>query len=261
MESGMRNTVIALIASVALAACGGGGGSAGVGFGSGAGGSSAGGGGGTVALGAAQGYYNGSSSAGDDLAIVALENGGYWTLRLRNGVVHGVAHGTATTTATSVSGTGSDYELASGSPVPGTLSASYSVKSAINGSMTPGGATFSAVYDPGYETPASIASLVGTWNGEIVSPAGLHGGAITIDADGSVHGFVTNCSYMGTARPRASGRAVFDITLTFATSGCELAGQAVGGIAALRAAGGGRALVTATVLGDGSAAFAFAATR
>ncbi len=95
----MRKTikVILATASVALlAACGGGGG---------------GGGGGTPTAGNAEGFWNGTSSNGYDVAVAILENGETWGIYTSGGVIYGALYGTSSSTGNTFSANGSDYNL------------------------------------------------------------------------------------------------------------------------------------------------------
>jgi hypothetical protein len=78
-----------------------------------------------------------------------------------------------------------------------------------------------------YDKPAALADVAGSWSGNFLDGTT---GALTISATGAVSGTNNGCSYTGTATPRASGKNVFDVSITFGTGNCVLPGQKATGI-------------------------------
>ncbi len=145
---------------------------------------------------------------------------------------------TATATGKTISGTAG---------IPGLGSTSFS-----------GGPILGSTYD--YDTPASLSSVTGHWTmteleGETVSlNIGTNGAFSAIGSSG--------CNFNGAMTPRASGKNVFDVTLTFGGSPCALPGQSASGIAvaspvANPTGGTGTQLLVAVV--DGSKTYGAAA--
>ncbi|MBI2768194.1 MAG: hypothetical protein HYX47_01115 [Burkholderiales bacterium] len=89
-----------------------------------------------------------------------------------------------------------------------------------------------------YNTPASLASIAGPWNeGIVVSATGAISGSMAniayrpLASDFQRQHAYTACAVSGTIAPRASGKNIFDVSLSFSGQGCAIAGQAHQGIA------------------------------
>lgn len=189
----------------------------------------------------AEGVYGGTltGSTSSQFEALFLENGEYWTL-----------YGTSTPAAFGVagfvqgSGTSNNGSFTSANArdfgfapaVAGSLSATYNTTTkTISGTVSSatGSVTFSGGPIPGslynYDSAASLASVSGVWstmsaNGETVALNVASNGTFT--AAGS-----SGCSFSGTVTPRASGKNVFNVSLTFGAAPCALPGQSGTGIA------------------------------
>jgi len=120
-----------------------------------------------------------------------------------------------------------------GSVSGGTLNATYT-GSAFNGTLgkkdlniyLTGTPLASAFYN--YDVAPNIPDIAGAW-----TLTSLAGAATTmkIDPNGTFTGNTGRCTYTGTLAPRASGKNVFDVSLTFGGSPCSEPGLAVTGAA------------------------------
>jgi hypothetical protein len=210
----------AVLVSV-LAACGGGGG-----------------GGGAVVP---EGYWHGASttiiSPGTfpwDVSMLVLENGETWTVydgifpppTSQPGLLGGLYGTTTSAGGNALSGSGLDIGLHSQvmSTAPTTYSGTFTGNSAI-AVTTSGGVTFNASYQSGYDQPASLAALAGTFNG--LGASGYNPAspvALTIEASGAFTvPYAIECGGSGTLTPRASGKNVFDVSMTLGTL-CNMGG-------------------------------------
>jgi hypothetical protein len=54
---------------------------------------------------------------------------------------------------------------------------------------------------------------------------------VTISTAGAISGTSAGCLFTGTATPRASGKNIFNVSITFGAAPCALAGQTATGIA------------------------------
>lgn len=220
----MKN-LATVFATLALVACGGGGGDAVP----------------TPVATTPEGVYGGTltGSTSSDFEALFLENGEFWTLYgASTPTVFGVA-GFVQGTGTSNNGSYASANAKDFGFVPavaGTLSATYNtVAKTIAGTFTTtlGAVTFSGGPIPDslylYDKPASLADVSGVWStmsltGESVAINVASNGAFT--AIGS-----SGCTFSGTVTPRASGKNVFNVALTFGAAPCALPGQAGSGIA------------------------------
>lgn len=188
-----------------------------------------------------EGIYGGTltASTSPDFRMLVLENGEMWSLygteTAPGYTVGGLVQGNLTVSGTTFFASDMrDYAVAPATS--GTAAGSFSkAAGTITGNVVAGGVTVSfsgapiagSLYD--YDTPASLASFTGTWTLD-----SLDGDNITLNV--SAGGVVTattvaGCTFSGTAAPRASGKNVFDVNVTFGAAPCLLAGQSASGIA------------------------------
>lgn len=185
-----------------LAACGGGGG------------------GGTNA--SAEGFWGGTSSTGYNVQMVILENGETWGLYTSGSTLYGALYGNTTTTGNAVSGSGSDFNLLSRTVSPGTYSGSVSEKSTIY--LAAGSSSFNGTYGSTYDQPASLSAAAGVYTGEaLTGSTAAQSITATLSANGALSIPATlGCAVSGTATPRATGKNIFNLSVTFNGSNCAL---------------------------------------
>lgn len=217
-----------LLLSVAatLAACGGGGG------GSAPTGSTA----GTAAsVGAAQGIYSGSFSSAafpnGKFDNLVLDDDSYYVLYGNRDsttgalIVYGLiqGNGTALSNGTFSSPNLKDF-LNTGQVSDGSLTATYQSGASFNGTVTENGQSvgFSAVAPVAgstsynYNAAAVLSTITGSWSGTDLSGGGR---TFSVSTTGALSGTTsTGCPYSGSIVPRASGKNVFDVVVTIATS-------------------------------------------
>jgi len=185
-----------------------------------------------------EGVYVGTASSGYTFNAAVLENNQFWTLygypdSLGGLRVYGIAQGDGTASSGSyVSSNARDYYY-TGSVTPGALSATYVPGVSFNGSVVSatGSVAFSATV-PGpssysYDAAASLSTISGNWAGTFLDSSP---GSIAIQSSGAFTGSVLGCFFSGTILPRASGKNIFNVTLTFAGSPCALPGASAFGI-------------------------------
>lgn len=192
----------------------------------------------------AEGFWVGTASTGNTVALAILENGETWGVYSRSGVLQGALFGNTTSTSSTFSGTGLDF--GSTGLTAGTYSGSYSPKATLNATTSAGG-TFTASYSTAYEQPASLAALAGTYSGYVATKSASARDTVTVSSTGAIRsGSSATCLSSGTASPRASGKNVFNVSVTFSGPSCLLgSGTTVTGVAYLE----GRQLITLTLNG------------
>ena len=201
--------------------------------------------------------------------LLILENDEYWWMYGDNApsglVVENIVQGRGKSTATTfTSTTGTDF----GGPSPSNMAitSDYVPNVSINGTVTAfyGSTAFSfappdrTTYD--YNTAANLAAIVGAWS---LSGLNDRAAAINIGASGVITGKSRRCTLTGTIAPRASGKNVFDTTVTFGPASCYYAGQTFTGIGLSYPVAGTttRQLVIAGVNSDRTASMALYGTR
>ena len=124
--------------------------------------------------------------------------------------------------------------LNNGQVVAETLSATYNPKVSITGSVSYAGGSASftgtapATANYIYETPATLASVSGNWSGTSLAGEALN---FSVATAGALSGTAASgCSFTGTATPRASGKNVLDVSVTFGPAPCALPGLTGKGI-------------------------------
>lgn len=190
-------------------------------------------------LAAAEGYYQGTVSTGQQFQLLMLENDQFYSL-IGNTDTQGVFRVTSLVEGKGASNNGSfsasnvkEY-VNNGQVVTETLSASYNPKASITGSVSYAGGSASftgtapATANYAYDTAATLASISGNWSGTLLAGEGL---SFSISAAGAISGTaVSGCSFTGSAAPRASGKNVMDVSVTFGPAPCALPGLTGKGI-------------------------------
>lgn len=219
-------SALTLLALTTLSGCGGGGG---------------GGGGATVAasttVASPQGVYQGTFSSGGTHHTLILENNQFYTIYGSTVAgaftVEGFLQGNGNASGGNFTATDVKDATAAGQLLTGSLSATYTASNSLSGTLTEGGNTVNftgagvvaSVYD--YNAPAGLNDIAGIWN-----TTSLQGYASTfnIAASGAFTATSGACDFSGSFKPRASGKNVFDVTMTFGPAPCILAGQTLTGI-------------------------------
>lgn len=124
---------------------------------------------------------------------------------------------------TSLSGTGREFDLVGQTNTTGTITGTFSPKSSIS-VTTSGGGTFNGSYESSYDQPVSLAAVAGSYMGAAVTGATVTTNLpVTISSTGAITLPETNsCAGSGRATPRASGKNVPDVSVTFTGVGCAL---------------------------------------
>jgi hypothetical protein len=189
----------------------------------------------------AEGVYGGTLTGATSTAfqMLVLENSDFWSMYGINStagfMVAGLVQGSGTSSNGSfTSSNAKDFGVSPA--VAGTLAASYdataktisgNIKSGTNTVTFNGGPVAGSLYN--YNIAASLTNIAGQWS--LSSTSGETVG-INISASGTYTALSrSGCSFAGTIAPRASGKNVFNISMTFGGAPCGLAGQSGSGIA------------------------------
>ncbi len=127
------------------------------------------------------------------------------------------------------------------------------------------GITFNGTYDATDDQPALLTSVQGTYSGAAVGGATpAQSATVTVDASGNISSNYVNgslfCNTTGTATPRASGKNIFNVQLTFTGNFCALAsGTTTSGVATLTS--NGTQLIAMTLKADKSDGLIFIGTK
>jgi hypothetical protein len=196
---------------------------------------------GTTAGPSAEGVYGGTltGSTSSGFQMLVLENDEFWAM-----------YGTQTSTQFFVAGflqgsgasnngafTSSNARDFGFNPaIAGTASANYNATAkTISGSVAAAAGTVNFAGGPiagslyNYNAPAQISAISGAWSLTALTGEGI---SLTVLSTGSFSAVsALGCKFSGTITPRASGKNVFNVGLTFGASPCIYAGQPASGIA------------------------------
>ena len=226
-----RRSLAVLAAASVAAACGGGGDSGDNGTDS--------------AASSAEGFYLGTMTGGTPnyFEKLVLENNEVW-------LVYGTraAAGGATALSGPMNGTGTfsggtltataikDFGVAPAAT--GTFSTSYKINSksrvtSVSGVVSAGGKSLTLTGDSNisnyrYSDPASLSAASGNWTVPVVSGAP---GTVSINSSGGFSFNLSGCAASGTMVARASGKNVFNVTMTFGGAPCGFPGAVFSGVA------------------------------
>ena len=198
-----------------LTACGGGGGSD------------------TPAVNTAEGMWSGLSSNGAAVAIAVLENGEAWGLASRSNLPVSAIAGTASGNGTSFSATGSEFVFSSNSVGTGSYTGTVAQKQRIQATSS-NGSTIDLSYVSDYDQGVTATDIAGSYTlsgrTKLYSITDM---PLTIDANGNFSSVDGCFGATGTATPRASGKAIINMTAT-GTGSCILGnGVVISGVAIL----------------------------
>jgi len=206
-----------------------------------------------------EGFWTGKSAAGFDVALAVLENGDTWGVVTSNGILYSALQGKTTSSGGTLTGTGREFSLSSGMVASATYSGTYTAKTRTDVRLSSGN-SFTGAYSAAYDQPASLAALAGTYAGSGVGTgAGAQSMAVTISASGAISVPPSlGCSASGSAAPRASGKNIFDLRITFTGATCTLGdGATASGVAYYE----GGALIAMGLLPSQTAGFIFAGRK
>jgi len=244
-----KPSIISLSALIFLASCGGGGG-------------------GNNSQPPLEGAFTGSmSNSGVRLTDLVLEDGSFWsTYTTSSGDIGGFSTGRVTSsTDRTFTMAFTDFPKPGNKPLAGNGSGVYTATSAA-GSITEEGktSTFEVTMIPVknyvYKTPASTASVVGSWSGALLDG---QKGSVDIRADGIFSGSsADDCKFNGKFSPNDKVN-VFTLSVTFGGAPCALPGQTASGIGLTTLGDDGKNNLVVALVNDASknVGFLFSAKR
>lgn len=237
-------TMVALLAGVVLASCGGGSGN--------------------DAAAPVSGLYEGSGGSLRASEFLILEDGRLY-------LVYGLNSASATPMGGVIVGNGAasgnafassnvhDTDFQAQTLKTGTLTSTLAARVSADTSVMHSdgsGALYAGTFVGTSTGNASLGTLAGTYGGELAAMAGRQVAALTIDASGVIAGTTTGgCTVAGLALPHG-GLDAYDITIGF-QNGCPAAGSTLHGHAFLR----GRVLYVVTASGDLNTVVAFSGVK
>lgn len=171
----------------------------------------------------AEGFWEGPASTSASVALAILENGETWGVYTSGSFIAGALYGQTNSSGSALTGSGKDFNIPARSVTAATYNGTFVAKSSIR-VATSAGTTFTGNYVAAYDQPASLAALAGTFSGQGVSgnssPQTI---PVTISAAGAVSVPTSGgCGASGMVSPRATGKNIFDVSVTFNGTTCAL---------------------------------------
>jgi hypothetical protein len=179
----------------------------------------------------AEGLWQGTTTDGNTTTAVVLETGEFWGLVTGSDGLVGFVNGTASVNGSTVSGTSTGYDLVTNTYATQGLTGTVTTKRSL--SLTTSGGAFVASYLPDYDQPAApLSRVAGTYAGWSASVSGAFSPStvVTISATGQLSSPGVPCSTVGTIRPRASGKNLYDVSLGVSGVGCPPAATSLNGV-------------------------------
>lgn len=180
-----------------------------------------------------EGFWTGKNSTGWDIAVAILETGETWGVITSGGVIYAALQGSTTSSGGTLSGSVREFDLRNGSISSTTYTGTY-VARARTDVRFPSGDRFTGQYSTSYDQPASLAAVAGAYTGSgVITGAPVQALGVSITATGTVTLPASpGCSSSGTLTPRASGKNIFNLRMTFIGPNCALGnGATASGVA------------------------------
>lgn len=184
----------------------------------------------------ALGLWTGTTDANRAMTGLVLSDGTYYVLYSRVGVpslIASVVQGTSSMSGSTFSSVdGRDFNLEGAGVLPVTVSATAVTKQSLNGVVKYSNGTttaFTSVYKADFEQTPALATVAGTYSGQVAFSLGVQNATVTVSSGGQLSGSGSGCAFSGTVAPRADGNA-YNFSVTFGASPCFFSGQTLGGI-------------------------------
>lgn len=157
------------------------------------------------------------------MSLAVLENGETWGVYTSGNTIYGALNGTSIGTGNVFVASGSDYNLLNWSVTSGSYSGTVTARSTIE-AVSNRGTSISLAYDQSYDTVATLTAIAGNYT---VSGISAQGSASSVPMSINTGGLVTvtgmnGCSASGAVSPRANGKNVYNISMTFTGVTCAL---------------------------------------
>lgn len=209
------------------------------------------------------GGWAGTSTSGNAVQSIILEDGRMWAIGgvVSSGVlfVNGLSRTTLQTSGSTLSASDlRSYSLAAGTSATGSLTGSFVIGTSLTATATlvggAGTATINLAPAPAtsydYNTTATLAAVAGSWPGSFSNDTGT----MLVTANGTFSATTSlGCRLSGAFTPRASGKNVYDITVSFGAAPCGLPnGSAAGNAIITNLTNGQHQLIVAVATLDGA---------
>lgn len=217
-----------------------------------------------AAVGAYAGTITGSPIATiKNFVTLIQEDGSFWTMYGAQGTstyqVSGFMQGTAGTIGDGTYRSSDAKDFRTLPAAAATVSGAYVAGTSLSGTTqyASGGSTrFNGVPVPSsfynYNTPAQLSGLRGLWSISMTAGTTIDTVDINISDMGTIgaRASANGCTVTGTVVPKANGKNVFDVSLSFGASPCVLARQTVRGVALSHALSGAQRQLVFLLVND-----------
>jgi hypothetical protein len=190
------------------------------------------------ALERAAGFYNGTTSSNRHLSVIVIETGRYYAVygpinSPTSSVIEGVLIGDGTAGGSTFSSNSlHDINFTAQATSLGAMTATFLLQSYFDANIaynSGGTGSFTSDYSFRYEDRPSLASVAGSYVGQLASVTSVDNATFTISSSGALSVSVATggCSAGGTVSLHPFGN-VYDIAITYGP-GCAASGQTLTG--------------------------------
>ncbi|QLI81089.1 hypothetical protein HZU75_05840 [Chitinibacter fontanus] len=188
----------------------------------------------------AAGLWKGVSDVNRTLTGLILPNGSFYVLYSRRNnanIIAGVVQGNGSISGnTFTSSNAKDFNLEGAGVLDAKITSTVVTKGSFNGSVSYptssyATSTYSSSYSTDFEVSPSLATVTGTYAGDVTTSAGTEGANVSISNSGVINGTgtTTGCTITGNITPRTDSNA-YDVSLKFGASPCLFPNQTLTGI-------------------------------
>jgi hypothetical protein len=176
----------------------------------------------------AQGYWTGTTATGAALYGIVLDDASYYFIYIlpHSQSFDGFVYGTATSSNGQFNSSDGRNFVSAAGVVPTTLAGPYVPKTSMSGTVSSalGNDAYTLLYNPSYEQPVNIASIVGTYSGTLGTADAVMNAVVTVDGNGVLAGTFGNCSLTGSVTPRPLVSA-YDLLIATEGATCTFGGK------------------------------------
>jgi len=182
------------------------------------------------------GFWNGTTSRGQLVSGVVLNNGVFWFLYTdaSASTITGFINGNSNVSgSTFTSSNATDFYLSGATIAPATIAGVAQTQQSLNGTLSYTGQSssvkFNTTYDPKYTITPSLSTVAGSYSGSVSVPGSTQSTTLNISGNGTI--FMSGaCAITGTIGIGATSGNTYNVQLSFGAAPCAYPNKIVNGI-------------------------------
>jgi hypothetical protein len=183
------------------------------------------------------GLWKGSTSTSRTVNGLVFADGSYYILYSAVGnstLLGGVVQGTGSTSGNSfASSNAKDFNVEGFGVTAATVAGTVVTRSSFGGTVaypSKSALAFNSSYSSQFQVVPTLASLAGTYTGQVAFSAGLQSIALNVSTTGVISSVSNGCTLSGSATPRTDGNA-YVLSIHFGPAPCFFSNQTLTGLA------------------------------